>query len=273
MSNRKSITNLVAGSALLLGASSAFAADNNNTTCQDAGTYCDEVSHETIDLLALYDQDTVDYYGSEKFVTTMLKGWEEDVNSFYANSGVGLKLRIVGKEFYNSSARTPSDLLTEIRGSRYVDERRNAIGADFVTLIQNVPAYDGRFKTCGVGYTSVHKSAAYSVVGADCGSLTLAHEMGHNMGLLHSRQQGDTSGTRYAYGLGHGIMGRFSTIMAYPQSYNTRNQIGVFSNPNLKCSGYACGVPAQYPNSANAVLAINNVRQEVSEFNPTKTYY
>jgi hypothetical protein len=89
------------------------------------------------------------------------------------------------------------------------------------------------------------------------------------MGLSHSRRQGDQGGSRYRYGLGHGVDGVFATTMAYPGVFNT-SWVPNFSNPRLSCKGLPCGVPAGQSNEADATLALNNYRNEMAGFMPTR---
>jgi hypothetical protein len=86
---------------------------------------------------------------------------------------------------------------------------------------------------------------------------------------VHSRAQGDTSGARYRYGIGHGVYGSFATIMAYPQVFNAP-WLSKFSSPNLTCNGLPCGVPAGQPNEADAARALQNVSSEIANFMPTR---
>lgn len=233
-----------------------------STTCQKTPA-CTKVSVETIDVLVLYDDIANAKYNNN--IRTVIKSWENQINTFYENSGVGLKARFVATYRYNPTSNDIDSMLADIRKDSNIAAQREAVGADLVTLVQ------GKHRAyCGVGYTSVGKGSAFSVILESCGALTMVHEMGHNMGLNHSRRQGNTGGTRYAYGLGHGVQGKFSTIMAYPSSFRTNNRLGVFSNPTLKCMGHDCGVAVNNADQAYSALAINNVRHELRDFMPTK---
>lgn len=255
-----SISTLLKLSPIALSISVAASAASTNTTCQSTAT-CPKVSVEPIDVLVLYDNKSNQEYNNN--IATVLKGWENQINTFYANSGVGLKIRFVGYQRYEAVANDMDKMQSEIRQNANIASQRKAYGADFVTYVQRKDV-----SYCGYGSVNVHKNYAFNVINTGCGALTMAHELGHNMGLHHSRRQGNTGGTRFPYALGYGVQGKFSTIMGYPSSFLTRNQVGVFSNPNLKCYGQACGVEAGKPDQANAVLALNNVRAELRDFMP-----
>ncbi len=140
---------------------------------------------------------------------------------------------------------------------------RDQLGADFVTQLHQTGQ-------CGIGYFAVDKNWTWNVLAPSCGPLVMAHEMGHNMGLDHSRRQGDTSGTRYRYGLGYGVDNLFATVMAYPSAFSAA-RLGIFSNPNLLCKGVPCGIPEGQDQEAYAAKAIHNVRNELAGFRATAT--
>ena len=78
-------------------------------------------------------------------------------------------------------------------------------------------------------------SYAYSVVDQSCAAsyLSLAHEMGHNMGLNHD--PANSSGTpsyTYAYGYQQ-PSGLFRTVMAYPCPSGSCPRLMYFSNPDV----------------------------------------
>ncbi|MBU2714202.1 carbohydrate binding domain-containing protein, partial [Zooshikella harenae] len=115
-------------------------------------------------------------------------------------------------------------------------------------------------------------SVAYNWVGVNCVS-AYAHELGHNMGLHHSRAQ-KSKGSIYEWGVGHGEFGQYVTTMAYQSAYSQGKwvpRLPFFSNPAIfECHGMACGVDINKKNGTNASLALNRVASKLAEFMPTK---
>ena len=210
----------------------------------------------TVDVLVAYDSAGKTKLGGEPAVA--MQSWVSQINTYYANSQIDIKLRLAGTYYHEESSSDMSTMLRNIQGNSAIRAERDKRGADFVVMISPKAS-------CGIGYISVLKDYAYSVVGPQCGPMTMAHELGHNMGLNHSRKQGNTGGYRYGYGLGHGVDYSFSTIMAYAHVYSTA-RMGKFSNPNVSCNGQPCGVPAGKTGEADSAKALNNVRDEIAAF-------
>lgn len=210
----------------------------------------------TVDLLVLYDEVSSTRLGGDP--QTAMIGWVNDMNSALAGSKVDIQLRLVGVRAHEEVGDAQGTVLSNVRKNAAAIKLRDDLGADMVSYVHATGS-------CGVGYVAVNKDWAWNVVSANCGSLTMLHELGHNMGLNHSRRQGNTKGTRYGYGLGYGVDNVFSSIMAYSSSFST-SRINRFSNPTITCRGAVCGVPEGDAEEAYAALAIHNVRDEVAGF-------
>lgn len=98
---------------------------------------------------------------------------------------------------------------------------------------------DGVFD--GANYAATGSNVG--VVGLDNSDTTLVHEVGHLMGLDHSRVQGTAEGA-FPWSLGHGVDASFVTIMAYPTAFSDAPEVANFSTPNLQCGALSelCGV-------------------------------
>lgn len=213
----------------------------------------------TVDLLVLYDAHSATYFNGQ--VDAAMQNWVAQINNAYRDSNVDIQLRLAGAVAHEQAGADMNAVLTSLRTDTGALGLRAQYGADFVTQLHQTGE-------CGIGYLAVSANWAWNLVGPDCGPLTLAHELGHNMGLAHSRKQGDTTGSRYAYGLGHGVDGLFGTIMTYPWLYTNRasGRIAKFSNPDVSCLGTPCGVAEGLPEQANAALALNNIKNEIAAF-------
>ncbi len=211
----------------------------------------------TVDLLVTYDEPSRQHFSGE--VDAAMRNWVSQMNDIYRTSQVDIQMRLAGTMYINIPGNGFGEILPNLRVNSTVAQKRSEVGADFVTHL--TPG------NCGLGYVAVDKNWAFNVVGPDCGAQVVAHELGHNMGLNHSRRQGNTGGTRWGYALGHGVDGVFASTMAYPQAFGT-TWAPTFSNPRTNCRGVPCGVPAGQSQEADATFALNNVRQEISDFFP-----
>lgn len=236
-----------------------------------------------IDLLVLYTPGFKKRHGS--LFATRIAQLVALANQAYVDSGVPMRLRLVGSEQIadsdtTSNSNTLNALARATGAYRTVPALRRKYGADLVTLVR--PFYmAAQGGSCGVGYVGGYNGSniaaygnyAYSVVsdGRDvagtnyyCTDYTFTHELGHNMGLMHDRgtvaRQGGGQGS-HPYAFGYGRNGSFGSIMSYISPV-----IGRFSNPDLKtCGGSsACGVAVGDPAAAHNALALVNNRSAVA---------
>lgn len=235
-------------------------------------------SAPVVDILVLY-VDAAEQTRSGRDIDARISSYIEYSNKAFENSNVDMRLRLVGSEKIDVDYTTVTGAnLGALRSNREVAQLRQQYGADLVTLINLRQPMSGGY-VCGVAYVpsgnsstgqlaSNAASVAFSLVGVDCGLNTFVHELGHNMGLGHSHTQGSQGGV-WPWGRGHGIQSSFSTIMAYPQSFGTRNQLQRFSNPEqIACEGQACGVDRNQTRGADATRNLNSVAQQVADFMP-----
>jgi hypothetical protein len=107
------------------------------------------------------------------------------------------------------------------------------------------------------------------VVSLDCGDDTTPHEIGHILGLSHSRLQvaaGGASGT-FDWSTGYGVNSSFATLMANPGLFDGAVRLMQFSNPEQLCNSVDCGVDrSDLVNGADAALGLNTVVYQVAAF-------
>ena len=248
----------------------------------------------TIDVLIYYTPGILSVYGGIDRLTTRIDQLIALSNQAYTAGKLSYRLRRVGIELANIQDNTSNNtVLTQFVSGQgvfsTVAAKRNAVGADLVTILR--PLYTQTQGSCGVAYVSGagqtnvsgYANYAYSVIsdGNDrtglpyyCDDLTFAHELGHNMGLMHDRatvaqQSGGvsplpTGATAYAYG--YAVAGKWGSIMSY-----TFPHLVKFSNPlDSTCNGnQVCGIPASSSASADNVQALGLTMPIVANFRPT----
>lgn len=230
------------------------------------------LSATVIDVLFVYTQGTAATYGGDP--TTKFNQLVQVTNQIYKDSGVDLEIRLAGTEQVNYTDDNNDEVaLPDIAEARVpafsgIAAKREAVKADMVVLIRPYKAVQAY---CGLAYSTkpLSKPHMYSTVAVNgCPDYVTAHELGHNMGLKHSRRQDGTGGI-YDYALGHGVDGQFVTVMAYSTSFGNAPTIYKFSSPNLTCAGQPCGVDRNNAtNGADAVYAINITGPIIADYYP-----
>lgn len=232
-----------------------------------------------IDVLVFYTGEAASS-SSGQDIEARIVSYVEHSNQAYRNSDVDVQLRLVGTEQVQGNyGGVDGNVLGRFRADREVARLRQQYGADLVALISTPQRSAGGY-ICGVGYQpggnestgqfySNASAYAFSMTGVSCGYNTFTHELGHNMSLGHSHVQNST-GTVFPWGRGHGVSGLFSTVMAYPQSYGTRNHLAQFASPDqIRCEGQPCGSPVNRADGADAVTTINRLAAQIADFMPT----
>ena len=200
------------------------------------------------------------------------------VNQGLINSGIPLRIKLVKVAAVSSTynERAPADAaqplydLTSGTNANFPSIRtlRTTVAADLVTMYLDRPEY------CGIAwvlYPSLSAAYGFSAINASCqGTTTLAHELGHNMGLYHDRyvEAGATS-AKYNYGF-VSLVGKFRTIMSYSDKCTANGvactRITYYSTPLKSYNGRAVGVPQGTAGAADASRLLRENRAGVAAF-------
>ncbi|MEN0038107.1 MAG: zinc-dependent metalloprotease [Cellvibrio sp.] len=236
----------------------------------------------TIDVLVVYTKGVSTLYGGDP--TTRINQLFQVTNQIYADSGVDLEIRVAKTMQVDytddNAAETALNNITFNQHAAFsgVAAAREQAKADMVIFYR---PYMNSHGNCGVAwiggsgsngvFNAAQKAYMYAHVAVNsCGDFVTAHELGHNMGLKHSRKQDGTGGT-FHYALGYGVVNSFATIMAYQTEFNVdywTGKIYKFSNPDLKtCKNQACGVDRNNTTSgADARYALNITAPQIANF-------
>ena len=232
----------------------------------DQGAYqADDGS--VFDVMILFTKPAQDSAGGIDDMNALVELAIIESNQVFANCGITARLRLVyqSKVGYQENGDF-GDHLSRLAGTNDgnmddIHAIRDAVGADLVALL----VQDGEY--CGLAYlmTSLSTgfaSSAFSVTNWGCavGNLTFAHELGHNMGCAHDR---DNAGSAlFSYSYGHRFFGNGGTQYRTVMSYSPGSRIGYFSNPNVNFDGTATGVN----NSEDNVRSINNAAATIAQW-------
>ena len=217
-----------------------------------------------IDIMVLYTASATAGAGGEMAMLSRIDKAIAEANNAFLNSQINAKVNLVHAQQinYTESGDMGTDLgRIQNTTDGYLDDvaaLRSTYKADLVSLVVEQAG-----SIAGIGYVMTaaqpwFKDWAFTVVGrVYTGSYnTLAHEVGHNLGCAHDRQN-SSSQAAYPYSYGYRFTGsngiQYRTIMAYAPGTPINN----YSNPNVMYMGVPTGIPDGQPNSADNARTIN----------------
>lgn len=241
-----------------------------------------------IDIMIVWTEDAQAEAGSVVAMETQAVIAVDSVNVAFENSLIDARLRLVFMtplsgyfEAVPNSYNTELTRLT-VNGDVQLDDvhtMRDEYGADLVAMfishtaqgvaglawvLTDINAMDNDQRGFSVNHWALSSLPGVSV---------LAHELGHNFGCVHERENSSFQGA-YPYAYGHELEvvegledEAFHTIMAYDCVDSTPCQEAPhFSNPDVEFLGMPTGVAPGSPGQAHCAMVINNTAPLVAAF-------
>lgn len=217
----------------------------------------------TITLFMTYGPGYVAQWGTEAVARTRLSNIVQLANSAYSNSGTGVAFKIVGWAKVAQADATPQVILPAMRADsgafKGVAALKRTAGGAITVFFAPFNTTTSSSSTCGLAYVPGGGAGGMSLFNAQvassmfaslndgqsngyyCEMLSLAHELGHNLGNAHDKANSSFPGV-FSYSYGKGISGQFGTIMSYISP-----RVALFSSPQLTCtaSKQPCGTSTE----------------------------
>lgn len=242
----------------------------------------------TVDIMIVYTPAARAWAGGNAGIANVVALAFTRAQLVHDNSDTRITLRLVhaAEVAYTESGSSSTDLsrLTTV-GNGYMDEVhawRNTYGADFVALFTRVD------DTGGVGWLLATRygrpTYAFSITRVQQASwtYTLVHEIGHNMGAHHHKQQNVQPGPTFfwnwllnRWSAGWRWVGndnrRYCSVMTYASGSFfddgfTHTEVPYFSNPDI--THY--GVPAGHAADGDNARTLRELRFVFEDYRPSR---
>lgn len=250
----------------------------------------------SIDLMVLYTPAARDANGGSVQIQAAIDAQIAFINLIYQNSGVVQRLRLVYRGEVELTEASPFDDLYNLnrpwdgRGDE-VQVLRDIYRADLVNVWGVWPALGGIAYLGTPEGLSVLPFYAVSLTSSPSSTqataTTMAHEIGHSMGLTHDpinapggtvvTPEGSSTPTNIQYAHGYvDSVNRFRTLMSYDSCYPAFlcRELPLHSNPDLthdNASWYPSALPAPLGDAVNGdeSRALDDTRDSLANYRPS----
>ena len=240
-------------------------------TCKDS---------DTIDVMVAYTPAAMKKAGGLTAMNLMIDNAQTEANDGYQVSKMTQRIRIVHRVEvpYNESSGYDAalDALTGTTDGEMdnLHKLRDEHRADLVSLWLDNSAWCGKAWQLPSGAGSGFASKAFSTVWVECatGYYSFAHEMGHNQGADHDRQNAGVPSTfPFGFCFQHSSAPLFRTIMAYQCASVDCPRVNHWSNPAVKYMGVPTGVPKGQAAAADNHLVLEETRKIAAKWRCSKS--
>lgn len=240
----------------------------------------------TIDIMLVYDQTASEWVAVNGGMNTFSQDVVNRMNQAMANSGIEINFRLVHAmevDYYTQSTAYSSltrDLYALSDGEgvfSQVHQARNQYGADLVALMIDPGSFSQVIGLAWIlGSWAGNPEDAFSVTAIRSVAInhTLTHEVGHNLGADHAKEQIQDPGPNLYLGADYAAGWYFTgqdgvnyhSIMAYSKSGRASyTEAPLFSTPNQHYQGTPAG---DFYDGDNARL-INQTRDIIAGYRAT----
>jgi len=239
------------------------------------------------DVLIGYTDSAASVMGGVSFVEVEAQLAVDVANLAYGNSDISSVLRLVHvmnvdyEEIYAFTYEAHLEALWYSNDGKMdaVLAMRKTVGADFLSVFIKGSDLLGNLEYCGLGYVMTSEynnqnfaSAALSIISVSCAvtNWSFAHEVGHNRGCSHDRENSGGAGA-YNYSYGHRWTG-FRSVMAYDNSDQDFVRVPYFSNPDISYNGTPTGSSPGNADAAHNALTHTNTAAVTAAFRSERTF-
>lgn len=221
-----------------------------------------------IDMLMVYTSVARANAGGTNAIRAICQQAVDLQDLAYQNSNIALRARLAHMHEieYDENGSYGDHLNRLTNGSDgFFDEvhtLRNDYRADHVALLVNHGTY------CGLAWCAARNvNYAFSVTTYFCvNGNTHAHEVGHNQGCHHDRENAGGGCNLYSYSYGRRFYGTNGTQYRSVMAYSPGQRINYFTNPDVSFAGTPTGVPIGEANEAHNAATITDVAPDHEDF-------